>query len=183
MAADIAVPPHPVALESDFEAAMERALRRWNGGKVASESLKEMLLKAHIARCADIEAVTAGSKQWERVRSGVGLAELDGVYLLNRLKVAASGWKGSGAAISVTDCDHRELLYVVMEHILPNTKSVQNGDKVLHHLLSMHHLDGAAFLELGKQSFVRMAQEEWGLGKWAAAKLYAEIKEFKFETI
>ena len=115
-----------VATDFEFESVIDRTLSRWERTELDGQRVKECLLKAQIVRSADIEAVASGSDKWESVRSGIGLEELEGIYLLNRLKVMASGWNRGNEVQSISDCNRMELLYVLMEHILPNAKNVKD---------------------------------------------------------
>merc|ERR1712083_1240180 len=149
---------------------------------IEGQRVKECLMKAQIVKPADIGTLSVGSDQWESVRRGIGLTELEGVYLLNRLKVIAS-WKRVNEPISVADCNRMQLLYVLIEYILPNAKNIKDKDKLLHWLMSMDDLDGIGFLKLGKLGFVKLAEKKGGLVKWTAGKLYGNIKEFDFDQI
>lgn len=168
------------ALDPEFESVIGETLSRWTGTEIDSQKLKDCLLRAHIVRSSDLELLTAASDKWTKLRTEIGLEEMEGIYILNRLKVMAFGGNRGNAIRSVSDCNHMELLYVVMEYVLPKAKGVKDQDKLLECLMEKDNLDGNEFLDLGRQEFVKLVQNKGGLGKWTAGKLYTQIKEFKF---
>ena len=130
-------PLENIATYFELESVIEKTLNRWTRIKINGQKLKECCLRAQIVRSADLQSVTAESGKWKKLQTDLGLEEMEGIYLLNRLKVMAFGWNRGNEIRSISECNHMELMYVLMEFILPTDKGARVKDQGTVHMMVM----------------------------------------------